>query len=391
MNFKLKPINHYIFKLEILIGNMKKIEVAFNPGVHPQFEEVYNYPPKGVKYRFTKPSGDHNSPKKRKFRIKFSNFHTAMQIPRMNFFKGIKGCDMIHSTRGIIPLNNLPWVVDGESGSAFSGLNWVAMRKPMMSFLIKKFLASPNCKKIMPQSDAAKKSLLENLDCSKFEDKIETVYLANHTTKFKRVDTGIVRISFIGKGFYDKGGNDLHEAFKILNKKYPGKISLKYKGDVPEDKKINLPNVKYLTNLPKEEFYNEIFRDCDIYVQPTTVDSYGVSIQEAMSTGLPIVCTDDFTLPELVEDGYNGFLVKSPVHWYDYGVKGDWEGYENKTREDHPETVKELVEKISILVEDPELRKKMGKNSFNLVDKGKFSIAARNKKLRRIYEEAISD
>ena len=33
-------------------------------------------------------------------------------------------------------------------------------------------------KKIIPQSEAAKKSLLENLDCSNFKDKIETVYLA---------------------------------------------------------------------------------------------------------------------------------------------------------------------------------------------------------------------
>src|SRR3990170_3380497 len=103
---------------------------------------------------------------------------------------------------------------------------------------------------------------------------------------------------------------------KILNKKY--KISLKYKGNVPENKKLKLPNVTYLKNIPNpEQFYREIFGDCDIYVQPTMIDSYGVSILEAMSTGLPIVCTDDFTLPEMVEDGYNGFTVKTPLSWYE--------------------------------------------------------------------------
>ena len=226
------------------------------------------------------------------------------------------------------------------------------------------------------------------MDCSKFKDKIETLYLAYRSTKLERKESDVVRISFIGRGFYDKGCNDLQEAFKILNKKYPNKISLKIKGNVPEDKKLNLSNVKYLERIedPKE-FYEEIFGDCDIYVQPTTVDSYGVSIEEAMSTGLPIVCTDDFTLPELVQDGHNGFLVKSEIHWYDY--RFDFKEYVENKEKPHPQTVKELVDKISILIEDPELRKKMGENSFNLVDSGKFSVKERNKKLKRIYEEAL--
>lgn len=240
----------------------------------------------------------------------------------------------------------------------------------------------------MPQSDAAKKSLLENVDCSGFEDKIETVYLAYHTTKLKRKKSDKVRLSFIGRGFYEKGGNDLQEAFKILNKKYPGKLQLKYKGIVPYNKKLNLSNVHYLENVsdPKK-FYDIIFGDCDIYVQPTTCDSFGVSILEAMSTGLPIVCTDDFTLPELVKDGYNGFLVKSPVHWYDY--VSNLKKYAQLSEKNHPQTVKELVEKLSVLIEDEKLRKTMGRNSFKIVSTGAFSIKERNKKLRRIYEEAL--
>ncbi len=147
-----------------------------------------------------------------------------------------------------------------------------------------------------------------------------------------------------------------------------------------------------MTYLPKieaqNEFYQEIFGDCDIYVQPTTVDSFGVSILEAMSTGLPIVCTDDgFTLPELVKDGYNGFLVKSQISWYKH--RFNLRRYSKLASLPHPETIRDLVEKLSILIENPKLRKKMGKNSFKLVNSGKFSIKERNKKLKRIYEEAL--
>src|SRR3989344_2106512 len=345
---------------------MKKLNVFINPGVHPQFEEIINFPPKNVKYIYNKPKGNHNDFFMRKKRIFITFVQRYLQIPRMAKIKNAKKYDLIHSTRGILIRNKKPWIVDLESGAAFAGLEWVSLKKPIMKKIIRRYLSSPYCKKIIPQSEAAKKTLLENIDCSGFEDKIETLYLAYHTTKLKRKPSSIVRLSFIGRDFYEKGGHDVQEAFKILNKKYPGKVSLKYKGNVPEKHKLNLPNVK--------KFYEEIFGDCDIYVQPTTIDSFGVSILEAMSTGLPIVCTDDFTLPELVEDGFNGFLVKSHVHWYPYLLEGKSQEYQKMAEQDHPETVKELVEKLSILIENRELREKMGINSFALVESGKFSI-----------------
>jgi glycosyltransferase involved in cell wall biosynthesis len=371
---------------------MKKLNVYINPGVHPQFEEIIHFPPKNVKYFYDKPKGNHNNFFMRKKRIFITFVQKYLQVPRMARIKDAEKYDLIHSTRGILIRNKKPWIVDLESGAAFAGLEWTTLSKPIMKKIIRKYLSSPYCKKIIPQSDAAKKTLMENINCSGFEDKIETLYLAYHTTKLKRKPSARVRISFIGRDFFEKGGHDLQEAFKILNEKYFGKISLKIKSNVPDKFRLNLPNVKYLGNIQdKSEFYDEIFGDCDIYVQPTTIDSFGVSILEAMSTGLPIVCTDDFTLPEMVEDGYNGFLVKSPVNWYPYLSKGASQEYKKIAESDHPETVKELVEKISILIENEDLRRKMGENSFKLVESGKFSMKERNKKLRKIYDEALKN
>ena len=366
---------------------MKKFDIFFNPGVHPQFREILDYPPQGVKYHYNLSKEDYNSETTRKKRALIIKIH-KFGIPRMTFVHDAGKYDLIHSTRGILPLNKKSWIVDIESGASFSGLNWNNLRNPLMQKIIVKFLSSKYCKKIIPQSEVATKSLLENVDCSSFKDKIETVYLAYRTTKLKRKKSNKIRISFIGRTFYEKGGHHLLEAFKILNKKYPGKLRLKYKGKVPDNRRLNLPNVEYLENIPDpKKFYDVIFGDCDIYVQPTTVDSFGVSILEAMSTGLPIVCTDDFTLPELVEDRYNGFLVKSPSHWYDH--RFNLEAYPKLAAKSSPQTVKELVEKISILIEDRNLREKMGRNSFNLVSRGKFSIKERNKKLLRIYKDAL--
>jgi glycosyltransferase involved in cell wall biosynthesis len=126
---------------------------------------------------------------------------------------------------------------------------------------------------------------------------------------------------------------------------------------------------------------------------PTHTDNYGVVFLEAMSAGLPIIGTTSFTVPELIEDGKNGFLIKSPYSWEEYLLK---KGFAQKrfTRDithDHPEIVSQLVEKISLLVENKKLREKMGKESRKMIEdeNGKFSITRRNKQLKKIYEETL--
>ena len=53
--------------------------------------------------------------------------------------------------------------------------------------------------------------------------------------------------------------------------------------------------------------------------------------------------------------------------------------------------VEDLVEKTSILIENEELRRKMGRAGRQEIETGKFSIKKRNKKLKRIFDEAIGD
>jgi len=108
------------------------------------------------------------------------------------------------------------------------------------------------------------------------------------------------------------------------------------------------------------------------------------------------VGTKSFTVPELIEDGKNGFIVDIDYSWEDYLSKGEKKGfneeqYEKDIKKEHPETITQLVEKISKLVENKSLREKMGKESRKMIEDedGKFSISARNKKLKRIYEEAL--
>jgi len=374
---------------------MGKINVDFICGPHPLFKEVINYPPKDVKYNVKIiPNNTYNNVFSRKIKGIITKIQSIFMVPRMMHSGG--NSDIIHSTRGVLITNKKPWVVDIEMASSFTGLNWKNMKNPFTRWIITKYLSSPYCKKILPYSNATKKNLIEWIDCSKFKDKLEVVHAAYHTTKVKRKYSDKVTISFICRtspielDFYTKGGHDLLKAFQILNKKYKN-IHLKIKGSIPKHLQKNLKNVTFVEeNLPREKFYEEFLYKPDIYVQPTLVDTFAIAVIEAMSTGLPVVATDMFAMSEIIDEGYNGFLIKTKMHWDKY-VKFDpkYKQFNKDTTEYHPEMIKDLVKKLSLLIENKNLRKKMGQNAFKTVETGKFSIQERNKKLRRIYDEAL--
>ncbi|MDP3992361.1 MAG: glycosyltransferase family 4 protein [Nanoarchaeota archaeon] len=375
---------------------MKKIDVNLICGPHPLFKEIINYPPKNVKYHVSLiPNTTYNDIFTRYVKKAITKAQGILQIPRMMHSR--TDSDLIHSTRGVLMTNKKPWVVDVEMAGSFVGLmNWNSLRKPLTRYLISKYLSSPWCRKILPYSYAAKKNIEDWIDCKKFRYKIEVVHPAYHSTKVKRRQSDQVTFSFICRtspidlDFYIKGGHDLLRAFQILNKKYDN-IHLKIKGSIPKHLQKNLKNVTFTEeNLPREKFYEEFLLKPDVYVQPTLVDTFAIAVIEAMSVGLPVVATNMFAMPEIIREGYNGFLINSKMHWDKY-VKFDpkYEKFNIDAAKIHPEMVKDLVKKLSILIEDKNLRRKMGQNSFEMVDSGKFSIKRRNEKLRKIYEEAL--
>ena len=55
----------------------------------------------------------------------------------------------------------------------------------------------------------------------------------------------------------------------------------------------------------------KMYEKTDIFVYPGYTDTFGFSILEAMSFGIPIVTLDGFARKEIVEDGKTGFLVNN--------------------------------------------------------------------------------
>jgi glycosyltransferase involved in cell wall biosynthesis len=142
--------------------------------------------------------------------------------------------------------------------------------------------------------------------------------------------------------------------------------------------------------VTRKELFEKYYLKSDIFVMPTFTDSFGYVFLEAMSCGLPLIGTDIFAVPEIIEDGKNGFLVHTDLSEFSSNyLHRNFYKTIDYSKITCPDIVKQLVEKISILVENPKLRRKMGLTGYKIIENGKFSIKVRNEKLKRIYEEAI--
>ena len=60
---------------------------------------------------------------------------------------------------------------------------------------------------------------------------------------------------------------------------------------------------------PEQEIWRA-YRAADVFLYPSTYDTFGMVVSEAMATGVPVVVGRDIGAAELIENGRNGFLIR---------------------------------------------------------------------------------
>jgi Glycosyltransferase len=68
--------------------------------------------------------------------------------------------------------------------------------------------------------------------------------------------------------------------------------------------------VEFKKNVPYAEM-GSLYVSHHIFVLPAINEQYGVSVNEALGYGLPVICTDSCGAKFNITDGHNGFVVKS--------------------------------------------------------------------------------
>lgn len=125
---------------------------------------------------------------------------------------------------------------------------------------------------------------------------------------------GLINITYIGRLVDIKGVDLLINAFDIIKDKYNVKLNIV--GDGTDRNKLeNLTKELNIENLVT--FYGEqsdidkYLKETDTFVYPSICEEiFGISIVEAMAYGIPCIANRVGGIPEIIEDGINGYLTK---------------------------------------------------------------------------------
>ncbi len=178
-------------------------------------------------------------------------------------------------------------------------------------------------------------------------------------------------ILYAGRLFWMKGLTYVLDAFCILRRQF-GNLRLRIFGKGPlENRILKLINDRGLGNsvffggfLPHGELINEV-RKADVILFPSLYESQPVFLLEAMACKKPIVAFNLAYAREIIEDQTTGLLAQT----------GD---------------LNDLCEKLSRVLNDAELRVRIGQNGYEYVRKN-HDWNKQAKKYLKVYEALITD
>lgn len=382
---------------------MKKIKVQLDFNItnrtHSLYHSFFNYPPEGVEYKKSEFRGinERNYSYLGKIYWRIVKIFPIIEKFHQNigdFLRKEAGFDLVHFTFHIGNTKK-PCIVDYENAYNFIDIRDKENKNDKRKAI--KILNKKNVKYLMPINKEALKSF--NLF---FGDKIKkpqeiiypTIFIPEESRKYVKKENIII---FIGssnivtnKAFYIKGGFETLLTFEKLSLKYPNyKFIIVSK--IPEEIKINpRENLIIKEVLPQKELWR-IMEKSQIFVQPN-YHAPTMAYLEAMWFRLPIITYDCWANDEYVNNK-NGVLIepKKINHIDKYNVPFYTRDTINKIKENVSENSKKIEKEVIKLINNPQLRTKMGKNGLKEVTKGRFSLKKRNEKLLKIYKEALNN
>lgn len=175
----------------------------------------------------------------------------------------------------------------------------------------------------------------------------------------------LISVSRIGK---EKNIEELINMMEILVKDKV-KIKLLIVGDGPDRnnlerliKEKKLQSKVIFTGMIRHDEIYKYYQLGNIFISASTSETQGLTYNEAMASGLPLVCRDDECLQEIIDDGINGFKYKN---------------------------IREGKEIISKFVNNKKMIKEMGSNSKKMVLK--FDKKLFGKNILDFYQDVIKD
>jgi glycosyltransferase involved in cell wall biosynthesis len=178
---------------------------------------------------------------------------------------------------------------------------------------------------------------------------------------------GAPKMLYVGRISKEKNLDDLMACYKELRDQGVH-VELGIVGDGPyreqlSEKCQDLPGITF-TGYVGGTKLAELFASADVFVFPSTTDTFGNVVLEAMSSSLPVVVTDQGGPSELVVHNRTGMIVPASNH----GA---------------------MAQAVRRIVEDKELRQRMSSAARDHVARMRYDVAA--EALWSFYDEQIRE
>ena len=216
-------------------------------------------------------------------------------------------------------LNKTPIVIHTIHGFAFN--DFMNMFKKNFFIYVEKLLAkwtdvlitvsNLNKKKIIDLNIAHEnkiKNIYSGIDLSLFTNKRNDDF-----RKELNLENDHLLLGSVGRLSDQKDPITMIEAFGIISKPFPNAhLALVGDGEL-KDKilekidKLKLNSKVHLTGNKNNPW--SVYHSMDLFIMSSIYEGLGRSITEALSCGVPVVCTDVEGVPEIVRDNITGILV----------------------------------------------------------------------------------
>ena len=319
---------------------------------------------------------------------------------KLNQVSGSFPVDIAHVNLPLIPSFAVPrgfgktlistvhstWKGEAEAikGEPYSRLN--SNEKFMVSFnwflriFEEKMLERSN--KIIAVSDFTRRELLQYYKVK--ENKIRVIHNGVDVKKFQPAhdkrkakealgfNPDDIAILSVGRLYARKGLFTLIESMPLVNRKFKNaKFIIAGKGLSNEMKKLvsyaaklGVKDSIVFTGYFPDKALPRLYQAADIFAFSTFYENLPFAVLEALSTGLPVVTTKVGGIPEMIEDGKNGFLVE-------------------------PFNSKELADRILYYLEHPGVASEMALLARKTIE-NQFDWRLIVKKVVKVYDEALS-
>jgi glycosyltransferase involved in cell wall biosynthesis len=176
----------------------------------------------------------------------------------------------------------------------------------------------------------------------------------------------------VGRLYARKGLFTLIESMPAVTRRFPrAKFIISGKGQSDEMKKLVShatrlgvkDNIIFTGYFPDRKL-PRLYQAADIFAFSTFYENLPFAVLEALSTGLPVVTTRVGGIPEMIEDGRNGFLVQ-------------------------PFNSRELSNRILYLLEHPNAASEIAFQARKVIEE-RFDWRLIVKKVLKVYDEALS-